>query len=102
MNEVFSGRVIKPFRDFVNKTPKSKIYNQGECLADYIYSWVKFGGGDQVCDRDFTKLQIVSLIIANHWCYFRDAMMRRNPVETIFMNLQDDVQHPIFDPSIFI
>ena len=107
MSESFERRVMPSFLTYVRQTALPPTH---QCLADYIYSWVKSGRGARVCQRDFALLQTACLLIADHWCRFPhltdyrpfdgSAVVERRVV-TIFKSFPRDVEHPILDPSIF-
>ncbi len=95
----FCARATGSFAEFACDAPRSKIYNNGQCLADYIYSWVKSGRGARVCGRDSTKLMVATSMIANYWCGFPPVV--GSHVTRIFSGSPHDVHHPLLDPNIF-
>ncbi len=101
------------FSAYAQRADTSRVYNQGKCLADYIYSWVLYGNGADVCRGNFTELLAASLLIVDFWSQdptitdsrgFHDdlswGIVESRPVETVFENSCHS-GHPLLNPNIF-
>lgn len=108
----FSVTALDSFRSFVNESPLDQISpHDHKCLADFIYTWVTRGGGSEVCQRDFSLLQLAIQVIADNWHRYDTALdyIPSSYGGTVHIERRVDdmfppgmgVEHPILDPSIF-